>query len=176
TISYNSCRNRHCPKCQTQARQRWIAAREQELLAVPYFHVVFTMPHELHTLILENQVGLYSLLFRAVAETLVEVARNPKHLGADIGFFGILHTWGQNLLFHPHIHCVVPAGGLAPGRSRWIHGSERYLLPQEVLQIVFRGKFVDGLKQAFAEKRLRFDGLLRHLAEPKGFASFVRKL
>jgi putative transposase/transposase-like zinc-binding protein len=175
-LSFNSCRNRHCPKCQAQARKRWIAARERELLKTAYFHVVFSLPHQLNALIRQNEVELYNLLFRAVAETLVEVARNPKHLGAEIGFFCILHTWGQNLLFHPHIHCVVPAGGLAPGRSRWIRGSERYLLPQEVLQIVFRGKFVDGLKQAFAQKRLRLDGLLQHLAEPKGFASFVRKL
>src|SRR6476660_2488201 len=111
--------------------------RERELLKTAYFHVVFSLLHQLNALIRQNEVELYNLLFRAVAETLVEVARNPKHLGAEIGFFGILHTWGQNLLFHPHVHCVVPAGGLAPGRSRWIRGSERYLLPQEVLQIVF---------------------------------------
>jgi len=119
-ISFNSCRNRHCPKCQAQARQRWIAARERELLATSYFHVVFSLPHELTDLIRQNEVELYNLLFRAVAQTLIEVAANPKHLGAEIGFFGILHTWGQNLLFHPHIHCVVPAGGLAPDRTRWI--------------------------------------------------------
>src|SRR5215813_15046199 len=139
-------------------------------------HVVFSLPHELTDLIRQNEVELYNLLFRAIAATLIDVAANPKHLGAEIGFFGILHTWGQNLLFHPHIHCVVPAGGLAPGRSRWIRGSERYLLPQEVLQLVFRGKFVDGLKQAFVQKRLRLDGLLQYLAESKSFASFVRKL
>jgi len=108
-ISFNSCRNRHCPKCQAQARQRWIAARERELLATSYFHVVFSLPHELTDLIRQNEVELYNLLFRAVAETLIQVAANPKHLGAEIGFFGILHTWGQNLLFHPHIHCVVPS-------------------------------------------------------------------
>jgi hypothetical protein len=175
-LSFNSCRNRHCPKCQAQARKRWIAARERELLKTAYFHVVFSLPHQLNALIHQNEVELYNLLFRAVAETLVEVARNPKHLGAEIGFFGILHTWGQNLLFHPHIHCVVPAGGLAPGHSRWIRGSNRYLLPQEVLRTVFRGKFVDGLEQAFAQNRLRFDGLIQHLAEPKNFAAFVRQL
>jgi hypothetical protein len=146
------------------------------LLATPYFHVVFTLPHHLIALIRQNEVELYNLLFRAVAETLMEVAANPKHLGAQIGFFCILHTWGQNLLFHPHIHCVVPSGGLAPGRSHWIRGSDRYLLPQEVLQTVFRGKFVDGLEEAFAQKRLCFNGLIQHLAEPKGFAAFVRKL
>src|SRR5262245_26609453 len=176
TISYNSCRNRHCPKCQTQARQRWIAARKGELLETRYFHVVFTLPHELHSLILQNEAELYNLLFRTVADTLLEVAANPEHLGAEIGFFGILHTWGQNLLFHPHIHCVVPAGGLAPGRTRWRHGSARFLLPLKVLKKVFRGKFIEGLKDAFAQKRLRFAGLIQHLATPSDFAVFVRKL
>jgi hypothetical protein len=108
SISYNSCRNRHCNKCQSQARDRWIEARKQELLNTRYFHVVFTLPHALHGLVLQNQAELYNLLFHTVAETLRDVARNPEHLGAEIGFFGILHTWGQNLLFHPHIHCVIP--------------------------------------------------------------------
>jgi Putative transposase/Transposase zinc-binding domain len=175
-LSFNSCRNRHCPKCQAQARKRWIAARERELLATSYFHVVFSLPHELTDLIRQNEVELYNLLFRAVAETLIEVAANPKHLGADIGFFGILHTWGQNLLFHPHIHCVVPAGGLAPDRTHWIRGSDRFLLPRDVLQIVFRGKFVEGLKEAFAQKRLRLAGPIQHLTRSNCFAAFVRKL
>jgi hypothetical protein len=175
-LSFNSCRNRHCPKCQAQSRKRWVAARERELLATPYFHVVFTLPHELNTLILQNEVELYNLLFRSVAETLTEVAANPEHLGAEIGFFGILHTWGQNLLFHPHIHCVIPSGGLAPGRARWIRGSDRFLLPLEVLKKVFRGKFVEGLKDAFAQKRLRLEGQIQHLARPNCFAAFVRKL
>ena len=175
-ISFNSCRNRHCPKCQAQSRKRWIAARERELLQTSYFHVVFSLPHHLNSLILQNEVELYNLLFRAVADTLLEVAANPKHLGAQIGFFGILHTWGQNLLFHPHIHCVVPSGGLAAGSTHWVRGSERFFLPEKVLKKVFRGKFVDGLEQAFAQKRLRFAGLIRHLAEPKNFAALVRKL
>jgi hypothetical protein len=175
-LSFNSCRNRHCPKCQAHARKRWISARERELLATSYFHVVFSLPRELTDLIRQNEVELYNLLFRAVAETLLEVAANPKHLGAAIGFFGILHTWGQNLLFHPHIHCVVPAGGLAPGRQRWIRGSERFFLPLKVLQKVFRGKFVEGLKDAFAQKRLHLAGPIQHLARPNCFAAFVRKL
>ena len=175
-LSFNSCRNRHCPKCQAQARRRWIAARERELLATSYFHVVFSLPHQLTDLIRQNEVDLYNLLFRAVAETLIEVAANPKHLGAEIGFFGILHTWGQNLLFHPHIHCVVPAGGLAPGRERWIRGSDRFFLPLKVLKKVFRGKFVDGLKDAFAQKRLRLAGPIQHLNRPNCFAAFLRKL
>ncbi len=177
TVSYNSCRNRHCPKCQAQARQRWIAAREQELLATRYFHVVFTLPHELQTLILQNQVELYNLLFQTVAETLLEIARDPKHLGADIGFFSILHTWGQNLLlFHPHIHCVIPSGGLSPDRTQWIRPQYVFFLPIKVLGKVFRGKFVHGLRLAFRGKRLTFAGQIQHLAESKNFASFLRTL
>jgi Putative transposase/Transposase zinc-binding domain len=175
-LSFNSCRNRHCPKCQAQARKRWISARERELLATSYFHVVFSLPHQLTDLIRQNEVELYNLFFRAVSETLLEVAANPKHLGAAIGFFGILHTWGQNLLFHPHIHCVVPAGGIAPGHQRWIRGSERFFLPLKVLQKVCRGKFVEGLKDAFAQKRLHLAGPIQHLARPNCFAAFVRKL
>jgi Putative transposase/Transposase zinc-binding domain len=176
TISYNSCRNRHCPKCQTQARQRWIDARKQELLETRYFHVVFTLPHELHSLILQNQADLYGLLFRTVAETLLEVARNPEHLGAEIGFFGILHTWGQNLLFHPHIHCVIPGGGLSPDRAIWIHPQYPFFLPIKVLSKVFRGKFVAGLKYALRQGRLTLAGSIEHLAKPKCFAAFLRTL
>jgi hypothetical protein len=176
TISYNSCRNRHCPKCQVQARQRWIAARERELLATRYFHVVFTLPHELHTLVLQNPVELYNLLFRTVAETLLEVARNPKHLGAQIGFFLILHTWGQNVLFHPHIHCVIPAGGIAPDRTHWIRPRYPFFLPVKVLGKVFRGKFVDGLKKASRKNSLTFAGQIQSLSEPKPFAAFLRTL
>jgi hypothetical protein len=176
TISYNSCRNRHCPKCQTQARQRWIEARKQELLETRYFHVVFTLPHQLHTLILQNEAELYGLLFRTVAETLLEVARNPDHLGAEIGFFGILHTWGQNLLFHPHIHCVIPGGGLAPDHANWIHPQYPFFLPVKALSKVFRGKFVAGLKYANRQGRLIFAGAIQRLAEPKCFAAFLRTL
>lgn len=176
SISYNSCRNRHCPKCQSQARQRWIAARERELLSTRYFHVVFTLPHELHTLVLQNQAELYNLLFRTVAETLLEVARNPKHLGAEIGFFGILHTWGQNLLFHPHIHCVIPGGGLSPDHSNWIRPAYPFFLPVKVLGRVFRGKFIHGLRLAFRGKRLTLAGQIQHLAQPKHFGAFLRTL
>ena len=175
-ISFNSCRDRHCPKCQAQSRQRWIEARQNELLAVPYFHAVFTLPHLLNALIRQNPVELYNLLFRSVAETLMEVAANPKHLGAEIGFFAILHSWGQNVLFHPHLHCVVPSGGLAPGRTHWIRGSATFFLPVEVLKQVFRGKFIDGLEKAFTQKRLSFSGLIQHLAEANRFAEFIRKL
>jgi hypothetical protein len=175
-ISYNSCRNRHCPKCQSQARQRWIAARKQELLATRYFHVVFTLPHELHALVLQNESELYNLLFRTVAETLLEIARDPKHLGAEIGFFGILHTWGQNLLFHPHIHCVIPGGGIAPDHARWIHPRYPFFLPGKLLGKVFRGKFVQGLRRAFRRERLMFAGTIQHLRQPKAFAAFLRIL
>ena len=120
-ISYNSCRNRHCPKCQAQARERWLAARERELLDTSYFHVVFTVPHELNVLALENPRLFYDLLFTASAQTLLEIASDPKHLGAEIGVLAILHTWGQNLLLHPHIHCVIPAGGLSLDHLRWVH-------------------------------------------------------
>src|SRR6516164_4933536 len=149
TISYNSCRDRHCPKCQTVAREQWIAARRRELLSTPYMHVVFTLPRRLAPLVLQNKKVIYDLLFRTSAETLLEVARDPRLLGAEIGFFSVLHTWSQQLRIHPHVHCVIPAGGLSPDHTRWIRSRERYFLPKEVLKKVFRGKFVDALKEAF---------------------------
>ena len=124
-----SCRNRHCPKCQNGARDKWLAARHHELLTVPYVHVVFTLPHQLSQLILQNKKVLYDLLFRASAETLLQVAADPKHLGAQIGFLSVLHTWDQNLLHHPHIHCVIPSGGLSPDHTRWIHPRYPFFLP-----------------------------------------------
>ena len=175
-ISYNSCRDRHCNKCQSQARQRWIDARKQELLPTRYFHVVFTLPHELHTLVLQNQAELYDLLFRTVAETLREVGRNPKHLGAEIGFFGILHTWGQNLLFHPHIHCVIPGGGVSPDKTRWIHPKYPFFLPVKALGKVFRGKFVAGLRHLHQKSGLICEGSIRHFVEEKCFSAFLRTL
>jgi hypothetical protein len=138
-ISYNSCRNRHCPKCQTSARERWIAARRRELLPTRYVHVVFTLPRELAPLALQNKKVVYDLLFRASAETLLEVARDPKHLGAEIGFFSVLHTWNQELGLHPHVHCVIPAGGLSLDHTRWVKSPCRFFLPVKVLSRVFRG-------------------------------------
>jgi hypothetical protein len=149
-ISFNSCRNRHCPKCQANARDRWLAARQRELLPTRYVHVVFTLPHELAPLALQNKQVVYDLLFRISAETLLEVARDPQHLGADIGFFSVLHSWNQKLQHHPHIHCVVPAGGLAPDRTHWIPSQRKFFLPVDVLAEVFRGKFTEALKEAFA--------------------------
>jgi Putative transposase/Transposase zinc-binding domain len=175
-ISYNSCRNRHCPRCQATARRRWLQARERELLPSPYVHVVFTLPRELAPLTLHNKRLIYSLLFRASAETLLEVARDPRHLGAELGFFSVLHTWNQRLQFHPHVHCVVPAGGLAPDHSRWIASRPSYFLPQKVLSLVFRGKFVAGLKRAFRKGALQFHGRLAALAQPRAFAAWLRPL
>jgi hypothetical protein len=176
TISYNSCRDRHCPKCQTAARDRWIEARRQELLPTPYVHVVFTLPRHLAPLVLQNKKVIYDLLFGTSAETLLEVARNPKRLGAEIGFFSVLHSWSQKLETHPHVHCVVPAGGLSPDHTRWIAAPERFFLPREVLRKVFRGKFVYALQQAFRDGQLRFEGDLTLLAQPKIFAAWLRPL
>jgi putative transposase/transposase-like zinc-binding protein len=175
-ISYNSCRDRHCPKCQTAARDRWIAARQKELLPTRYLHVVFTLPGRLTPLVLQNKKILYDLLFRTSAETLLEIARDPRHLGAEIGFFSVLHTWSQKLTAHPHVHCVVPAGGLSPDRTRWIRSRDNYFLPKEVLKKVFRGKFVDALKEAFQNGQLHFHGDLKLLAQPKTFAAWLRPL
>src|SRR5271166_4481414 len=175
-ISYNSCRNRHCPKCQTSARERWIAARRRELLPTRYVHVVFTLPRELAPLALQNKKVVYDLLFRTSAETLLEVARDPRHLGAEIGFFSVLHTWSQKLELHPHIHCVVPAGGLSADHTHWIKTRYAFFLPVKVLSRVFRGKFVAALKRAFQDSQLRFHGDLRLLAQTKTFAAWLRPL
>jgi rubredoxin len=175
-ISYNSCRNRHCPKCQANTRDKWLAARSRELLPTPYVHVVFTLPHELAPLALQNKKVVYGLLFRTSAETLLEIARDPKHLGADIGFFSVLHTWNQKLEHHPHVHCVVPAGGLSPDHTRWIKPRYPFFLPVKVLGRVFRGKFVAALRCAFADGQLGFHGNLTFLAQPKAFSGWLRQL
>jgi putative transposase/transposase-like zinc-binding protein len=175
-ISYNSCRNRHCPKCQTNAREKWLRARERELLPVGYYHLVFSVPHALVPLIWQNKKVLFRLLFEASAATLLEVAADPKHLGAEIGFLSILHTWGQTLQPHPHIHCVVPGGGLSPDHTRWISSRSHFFLPVKVLSRVFRGKFVAGLRRAFRGKELSFHGSCAPLAQEKALAAFLRTL
>ena len=175
-ISYNSCRNRHCPKCQTNARDKWLAARTKELMAVPYVHVVFTLPHQLAPLAFHNKKILYSLLFRASSASLLEIAADPKHLGAEVGFLSVLHTWGQNLLHHPHVHCVIPAGGLSADHRRWVHPRYPFFLPVKVLSRVFRGKFVAGLKRAFQQGELCLPGGLKPLAQDKTFRAFLRSL
>ena len=171
-ISYNSCRNRHCPKCQGGAQAAWLVARQADVLPVPYAHVVFTMPQRLAPLALQNQRIVYGLLLRTVAQTLQEIARNPKHLGARLGFFAILHTWGQSLVHHPHVHCVVPAGGLADDGT-WRPCRPGFFLPVRVLSRLFRGKFVAGLRAAFRENHLEFHGAL---AQYHSSAAFQRLL
>jgi hypothetical protein len=168
-IAYNSCRNRHCPKCQATAAAQWMEAREAELLPVEYFHVVLTLPAALGPIALQNPREVYGILFRAAAETLQRIAADPKHLGAEIGFLAILHTWGQNLEHHPHVHCVVPGGGLSPDGSRWIACEPGFFLPVRVLSRVFRGKFLALLRDAFDQGKLSFHGKLRVLADAGEF-------
>ena len=175
-ISYNSCRNRHCPKCQANARDRWLEARFRDLLPTRYVHVVFTLPHQLAPLALQNKCEIYGLLFRASAATLLQIARDPQHLGAEIGFFSILHTWNQQLLHHPHVHCVIPAGGLSADHSRWIAAPNNFFLPVKVLSRVFRGKFVAGLRRLHADRKLGFHGGLAQLGSPKAFSEMIRSL
>ena len=155
---------------------RWLQARERELLPTHYVHVVFTLPRELASLALQNKRLIYNLLFHASAETLLEIARDPRHLGAEIGFFSVLHTWDQRLQHHPHVHCVVAAGGLAPNHARWISSHHSFFLPVKVLSRVFRGKFVAALKHAFHEAKIEFHGRLAPLAQPRTFASWLRVL
>ena len=174
-LSYNSCRNRHCPKCQANARHRWLEARRAELLPTRYVHVVFTLPHELAPLALVNKKTVYKLLFAASSETLLEVARDPRFLGAEIGFFSVLHTWNQKLEHHPHVHCVVPEGGIAPDRSRWVRPRYNFFLPVKVLGKVFRGKFLEALRNAFAAGELRFPGRMKNLAAPRAFGALLRQ-
>ena len=145
-ISYNSCRNRHCPKCQALAKERWVMAREAELLPVTYFHVVFTLPCELNTLVMKNKELLYNLLFKASSDTLKALAKDPKHLGTEIGFSSILHTWGQNLMFHPHVHIIVPGGGLTED-GKWKHSRKKFFIPVKVMAKLFRGKFLHALQE-----------------------------
>lgn len=176
-VSYNSCRNRHCPKCQAQARARWLVARERELLDVSYVHVVFTLPHTLHALCRRNAALLYHLLFRASAASLLEVAADPRHLGAVIGFLSILHTWGQTLIRHPHVHCVVPSGGFSPDHQRWVHPKYAgFFLSVKVLSRVFRGKFVEELRRAYARDEIDLAGATATLRDPARWHAFVDAL
>jgi hypothetical protein len=172
-VAYNSCRNRHCPKCQGSACARWMQARAAELLPVSYFHLVFTLPNALGPLALQNPRIVYGILFQAAAQTLLEVAANPRFLGAEIGFLTVLHTWGQNLMPHPHVHCVVPGGGLSPDGGRWIAARPDFFLPVRVLSRVFRGKFIEGLKRARKQKQLVFHGGLADLAEEARFEQLL---
>jgi hypothetical protein len=173
-ISYNSCRNRHCPKCQSLARAKWLDAHRAQLLPVPYFHVVFTLPHRVSSIALQNKKLVYNILFRAASETLLRIAADSKHLGARIGFLAVLHTWGQNLQHHPHIHCVVPGGGLSPDGRRWVHCRSRFFLSVKVLSRLFRGLFLSYLQEAFDTGKLRFSGTLEALSHPPAFKAFLK--
>ena len=159
-ISYNSCRNRHCPKCQALARAEWLEARKADLLPVPYFHVVFTLPEPVAAIALQNQRVVYDILFRTAAATLKTIAADPRHLGAEIGFIAVLHTWGQTLQYHPHLHCVVPGGGLAPDGEGWIACRPGFFLPVRVLSSLFRRLFLEALDAAFQAGELSFHASL----------------
>ena len=173
---FNSCRNRHCPKCQFPARDKWLAKRARELLPVPYFHLVFTLPQQLAPLALQNPKVVYHLLLRATAETLLQIAADPRHLGAQLGFLTVLHTWGQDLHPHPHVHCVVPGGGLSAQGSRWISCRKNFFLPVRVLSRLFRGKFLALLQAAYRKGQLRLHGALAGWAEPSQFARLSQQL
>ena len=175
-ISYNSCRDRHCPKCQAIARADWLEARLERLLPIPYFHVVFTIPDELNALALGNKRLLFDLLFAAAADTLKAIALDEKHLGAEIGFTAVLHTWGQAVLFHPHLHCVVTGGGLSSDGTRWVAGRENFFLPVKVLSKLFRGKFLDALQKARTDDKLRFGGSTTTLSDDAAWARFRDQL
>lgn len=166
---FNSCRDRHCPKCQSLARAQWIEDRQSELLDVPYFHVVFTVPEQIAAIAYQNKKVVYGILFHTVAETLTTIAADPEHLGAEIGFFAVLHSWGQNLMFHPHLHCVVPGGGLSPDGQRWISCRPNFFLPVRVLSHLFRRLFLEALQKAFNSGKLQLLGHLEPLRERRTF-------
>lgn len=174
-ISYNSCRNRHCPKCQNLARAHWLEQRKGELLPVEYYHVVFTIPEQLNGVALQNKKVVFRLLFQTTARTLLTIAGDPRHLGAEIGFFSVLHTWGQNLLFHPHVHCVATGGGLTPQRL-WKNCLPGFFLPVRVLSALFRRLFLEALARAFARRQLQFHGSLEKLAAPRAFPALLDSL
>ena len=174
--AYNSCRDRHCPKCQCLARAEWIQERQAELLNVPYFHVVFTVPEQVAAIAYQNKKVVYSILFQATAETLKTIAADPQHLGAEIGFFAVLHTWGQNLQVHPHLHCVVPGGGLSPDSRRWVSCRPDFFWPVRVLSRLFRRLFLESLQKAFDRGKLRFFGDLESLRQATNFARLVARL
>lgn len=178
-ISYNSCRDRHCPKCQSLAKAAWLERRREHLLPVPYFHVVFTVPAELNPLMLGNKRQTFAILFEAAAQTLKTLASDPRHLGAEIGVTAVLHTWGQNLGFHPHLHCVVTGGGLSPDGQTWVTPKSRgkarkkpFLFPVKVISRLFRGKFLAALEKARMAGKLSFDGGTKTLARPQAWRRF----
>jgi hypothetical protein len=174
--AFNSCRDRHCPKCQCLARAQWIEQRQTELLDVPYFHVVFTVPEEIAAIAYQNKEVMYDILFQATAETLKTIAADPKHLGAEIGFFAVLHSWGQNLQFHPHLHCVVPGGGLSADGQRWISCRPDFFLPVRVLSHRFRRLFLQSLQHVFDSGKLQFFNALEPLRDGHAFVQFLDRM
>jgi len=172
-VAFNSCRNRHCPKCQSLVRAQWLEDRQAELLPVEYFHVVFTVPQEVAAIAYQNKAVVYDILFHATSQTLRTIAGDPKHLGAEIGFIAILHTWGQNLMHHPHLHCVVPGGGISPDGKRWISCRPGFFLPVRVLSRLFRRLFLEQLRQAFGRGELHFFNSLAALQDPAAFAKYL---
>lgn len=175
-IRYRSCRNRHCPKCQGAAREKWLQQRTAELLPTEYFHVVFTLPEPIAAITFYNKEVVYDLLFAATAETLLTIARDPQHLGVEIGFFAVLHSWGQNLHFHPHLHCIVPGGGLSADHDRWIPALPGFFLPVKVLSRLFRRLFLEAFEKAYVAGQLRFFGHLEPLRDPPAFARYLAPL
>jgi hypothetical protein len=175
-IAYNSCRDRHCPKCQASAAKRWLAERQSELLPVEYYHIVFTLPAALGEIAYQNKAVVYNLLFKATAETLRTIAADPKHLGAQIGFTAVLHTWGSAMTHHPHLHCIVPGGGLSPDGQRWIPCKRGFFLPVRVLSRLFRRCFLEHLCTAYHAGHLEFFGQHQHLTDPEAFAEYLAPL
>jgi hypothetical protein len=175
-VAYNSCRNRHCPKCQGQACRDWLAARQAELLPVAYFHVVFTLPAEIAAIAFQNKAIVYAILFKAAAQTLRMIAADPRHLGAEIGLIAVLHSWGQTLTYHPHLHCIVPGGGLSLDGTRWISCRPGFFLPVRVLSHLFRRLFLEALRAAFDADSLKFFGDLAGLAEPAAFTRLLAEV
>lgn len=180
TNAYNSCRNRHCPKCQFSTKQRWIKARESELLPVPYYHVVFTIPNELNRVVLINKRVMYNILFRAASETLMKLGKDPKHLGANIGLVAVLHTWGQNLMDHPHLHCIVPGGGLTPNHQRWKYSKKAkyrgFFIHINIISDLFKKKFLYYFKKAYRNSELNFVGKIEGLGSNKAFQKLLNEL
>jgi hypothetical protein len=175
-IAYNSCRNRHCPKCQGAAAKRWLADRQAELLPIPYYHVVFTLPAPIGDIAYQNQAVVYDLLFKATAATLLTIAADPKRLGARLGFIAVLHTWGSALTHHPHLHCIVPGGGLSPDRTQWVPCKPGFFLPVRVLSRYFRRVFLEQLSTAHRQGHLHFYGQHQALASAEGFADLLQPL
>lgn len=175
-VSYNSCRNRHCPKCQHSVQESWVEAQMAKLLPVGYFHIVFTLPQELNPLVLQNQELLYSILLRSAGHTIIELAKDPKFLGATTGVTSVLHTWGQNLSFHPHVHCIVPGGGLSEDGLRFVRSRKKFFIPVKVISRKFRGKFLYLLEQAYEEGKIRFFNEASQLASPSKFQDLLNAL